>query len=281
MPREHKEIRANVLHIHRRMRNRLRAVHQRDNAALFGDLHHLLHRHHRAQRVGHMADGDDLGAVVDELLVFVQADLPLVVHRNHAQLCALGLGQLLPRHDIGVVLQVRDDDLVALAHVLATPALGHQIDGLGGAAHKDHLVHIGRVDEAPHHLARMLVCIGRAGSQGMRRAVDVGVFMLVEMRDALNHLARLVRGGGVVQPDQLLAVDALRQNRKIAPHRVHVKPRVARLANLRCRLRTMRMGLGWRDESAGQRDRIHKVKAWFGAGVCNGMRSTCRHGRHR
>jgi hypothetical protein len=34
--------------------------------------------------------------------------------------------------------------------------------------------------------------------------VDVGVFVLVEVRQPVDHRLRLVRGGGVVEPDQLV-----------------------------------------------------------------------------
>jgi hypothetical protein len=40
---------------------------------------------------------------------------------------ALGGRQLLPGHDVGVVLQVRDDDLVALAHVLPPQVLATRL----------------------------------------------------------------------------------------------------------------------------------------------------------
>ena len=180
-----------------------------------------------------------------------------------------------------------DDDFIALAHVLSAPGLGHQVDGFGGAAHKDDFVHIGRVDEAAHHFTRMLVGIRGAGGQGVGRAVDVGVFVFVEMRDALDHLARLVRGGGVVQPDQLLAVDALLQDGKVAAHGVHIKAGVAvglRLDGGLGRagllpMRDMRVGLGRGDKTVGQLHRIDKVELRGGglaaAGQCGRRRGRC------
>jgi len=224
-----------------------------------------------------MADGDDLGAVAQQLVVCVQANLALVVDRNHAQLGALGLGQLLPGHDVCVVLQVADDDLVACAHVLAAPGFGHQVDGLGRAAHEDDFVHVGGVDEAAHHFAGVLVGIGGAGGQRVGGAVDVGVLVRVEVRNALDHLAWLVRGGGIVQPDQLLAVDALLQDGKVAAHGLHVKAGVAVGLGLRCAgLLPMGMGLGRGDKTAGQLHRIDKVELRGG-----GMAAARQPGRRR
>ena len=62
-----------------------------------------------------------------------------IVDRGDAQARALLGAELLPRNDVGVVLEPGDDDLVARADVAAPPALGHEVDALGGAAHEDDL----------------------------------------------------------------------------------------------------------------------------------------------
>ena len=49
-------------------------------------------------------------------------------------------GELLPGHDVGVVLEMRDDDLVALVDVAAAPRLGDEVDALRRAAHEDDAV---------------------------------------------------------------------------------------------------------------------------------------------
>ena len=48
--------------------------------------------------------------------------------------------QDLPRHDVGVVLHVREHDRIALAQVGACPRVRHQVDRLGRVAHVDDLV---------------------------------------------------------------------------------------------------------------------------------------------
>jgi hypothetical protein len=47
-----------------------------------------------------------------------------------------------------VVLDPGDDDLVALLPIAAAPALGDEVDGLGGAADEDDLLRGRRVEEA-------------------------------------------------------------------------------------------------------------------------------------
>ena len=229
--------------------------------------HDLLDGHDGAERVRHLGDGHDLGAVVQQLLVFVQQHLARVVHRNHADLRALGGSQLLPRHDVGVVFEVADDDLVTRTDVLAAPAFGHQVDGLGGAAHKDDFVHIRRVDEFLHPLTGAFVGVGGAGGEFMRGAVDVRVFVLVKIRDAVDDGLRLVGRGGVVEPHQRLAVHPLAQDGEVAPDGVHVERRVGRMVCLRRRTQRLHtldtgaqgVGLGRCGVAAGKHDCIDEV----------------------
>ena len=86
--------------------------------------------------------------------------------------------KLLPGNDVGVVLEPGDDDLVVLLNVATAPALGHQVDAFGCAAHKDNLAGGGRVQEAAHFFARAFVGIGGARRQRVGGAVDVRVLVL-------------------------------------------------------------------------------------------------------
>ncbi|PTR12993.1 hypothetical protein C8J28_12350 [Cereibacter azotoformans] len=69
----------------------------------------------------------------------------------------------------------------------------------------------------------------------MCRAVNVRVLVPVEMVQPIQHGQRLLRGGGVVEPDQRPAVHALLQDRKVAPHRMNVEGRMIRGGHLRNR----------------------------------------------
>ena len=61
----------------------------------------------------------------------------------------------------------------------AAPAVGDQVDGLGGAAHEDDLARRARIDEAAHGLARALVGLGGPLAQGVHAAMHVGVQIVV------------------------------------------------------------------------------------------------------
>ena len=79
-----------------------------------------------------------------------------------------------------------------------------------------------RVEEAGHLGAAAFIGLGRGIGEVVQAAMHVGVFALVGLRHAIEHLPRLLRRGGVVEIDQRLAVDLQRQRRKIRAHAVDV-----------------------------------------------------------
>ena len=64
------------------------------------------------------------------------------------QLCALLFGEHLPRHDVRVMLERRQDDFVAGFEELAPVAVHHEVDRLGRAAGEDDSRFFARIDEA-------------------------------------------------------------------------------------------------------------------------------------
>ena len=119
------------------------------------------------------------------MLVLLEQNLAAIVDRRDPQLRALLRAELLPRHDVGVVLEVGDDDLVALADVAPSPGLRHEVDRFGRAADaEDDLFADGALMKRAHLLARRLVGIGRARGERVRGAMDVGVLVLVEVATA-------------------------------------------------------------------------------------------------
>ena len=141
---------------------------------------------------------------------------------------ALALAQEMPRHDVGVVLHDREHDLVARLDALAAERIGDEVDRLGGVAREDDLLGALGVEEAAHLLARALVGLGRRIGEIVQAAMHVGVFGGVGLLDAVEHLFRLLRRGGVVEIDERLAVDLHRQGREILADARHVIGTVGR-----------------------------------------------------
>ena len=231
MSGEYVEVAVQGLHIHAHVRDSLRAIHQHARAVAVGRLDHRFHGRDRAERIGNLGDGDQTGLWAKQLFVLIQPHLAGIVHRGHAQPRALFGAEHLPGNDVGVMLQPGDDDLVVLLNVAASPALGDQIDGLGGSANKDDFAGRAGVEEAARLLAGRLVSIGGTRRQLMRGAMHVGVFVLVEVFETIDDGLRLLRGRRVVEPDERTPIDALSQDWEIAANRLHVE-RIRREAEI-------------------------------------------------
>lgn len=110
----------------------LRAIDQNAGAMPVSHLDHLSDGRDGAERVRDMREGHLPGGRSEQGLVGIQSHLPAIVDGNHAQAGARVDAELLPRHDVGVVLEPGDDDLVVATDVFPAPALRHEIDRLGG-----------------------------------------------------------------------------------------------------------------------------------------------------
>ncbi len=105
--------------------------------------------------------------------------------------------------------------------------IGDEIDRLGGVAGEDDFLGARRVEEGAHLLAGALVAFGRGIGEVMQAAMHVGVFRGVGLLDAVEHRLRLLRGSGVVEIDQRLAIDLHAENREILADAVDVVGAVA------------------------------------------------------
>ncbi len=213
---------AERLHVHGLVGHGLRAVNEDARADGLGHRRHGLDRRDGAERIGDMRDRDDLRLRPEQLRVFVDQNLSVIVHRNDAQPGAAFRGNLLPGHDVRVMLQPADDDLVTGREMRTPPALRHQVDGLGRAAHEDDFVGRSRAQKSPCGFAAVFVRVSGSRRKRVRRPMDVRVLVPVERREPIDHRLRLLRRRGVVEPDERTAVDPFGQDRKIAtiPERV-------------------------------------------------------------
>ena len=132
----------------------------------------------------------------------------------------------MPGHDVGVMLH--HESTISSPSPIAEPeARRDQIDRLGRRAREHDLVDRAGVEEAAHAFARRLVGVRRGVGEIVQAAMHVGIFVLVDMGQALDHRARLLRRSGVVEIDQRLAVGPLVQNGKIGADRLDVVGRGA------------------------------------------------------
>ncbi len=135
-----------------------------------------------------------------------------------AQIGELGAGPArhqLPGDDVGVVLQDGEHDAVTGPEMIEAPAVRNGVERPGGAAGEHHFGGARRPDHGGHLHPRRLVGGGRLVGQGVGAPVDVGVGRSVEVGHGLDHLLRLLAGGGRVEVDQRPAVDQTLQDGEV------------------------------------------------------------------
>jgi len=105
----------------------LACVHQAEGADGVGCVGDPANRWQGAEHVGGGRYGYEAHAI-QELVEMGQVQTAVVVQGDPADHDTAFGGQLLPRDDVGVVLEGREEDDVALGEVCPTPRMGHQVD---------------------------------------------------------------------------------------------------------------------------------------------------------
>ncbi len=163
-------------------RRRLAAIDQHLGAGGVREPHDALDRQHCAGDIGDVGDRDELGARPDQRREFRHVEPAGGVDRRRHELDADTIAQQLPGHDVGVMLHDGEEHLIAGLQEGRTPAVGDEVDGLGGVPHEDDLARIGGTEEAPHLLARLLIELGRARREAVDAAMHIGVVAAVDTR---------------------------------------------------------------------------------------------------
>ena len=186
-------------------------------------------RVHRAEHVGDVGEREHLGALGEQAVEVGEVEPAVGRDRHPAQGRAGAPAGLLPRDEVGVVLHLGDEHLVAGAErePVAVPAaatvgavgegVGDEVDRLGGVAGEDDLGGPGP-DEPRDGLAGRLVGVGALLGELVGATVHGGVGALVEPTLGVEHLARLVRGRTRVEVDERVPpAHGARQDREVGP----------------------------------------------------------------
>lgn len=211
----------------------LGAVYEGPGAGPVSRLDHCFDGDDRTEDVGDVGNRYQPGPVVEQVGIGVEQQLPVVIDGDYSYLRSRNLRQLLPRHNVGVVLKMGDNYLIARADVLAAPSLCNQVYGLGGAPGEDDVVGRWRPQEAGHGRSGALEGVSRSRRQGVGAAVDIGIFVLVEVDQTVDDNLRLLRCRRIVQPDELAPVDSFLQDGEVTAHGFDVEGGVCRHAGCR------------------------------------------------
>ena len=218
MAGKHHEIAIEGLNIHRAVADRLAAVEHDPGAGVVGHADHLGGGRDDAERVGHLCESHQLHRTVEQAAIGLHVDLAVVEDGNRLDHePSLGCQQV-PRHDVRVVLESRDQDPVAFLEVRPAPGLRYQVDALGAAAHEDHFPVFRGIDEAADRIPCLLEPLGRGLGEPVHAAMDICVLLLVEAAFGVDHLARLLGAGGAVEIDQRAPAHLAREYGKVGAH---------------------------------------------------------------
>ena len=198
MAGEGKEIRTQLLHVHRHVRCALRAVHDHDRALFVRHGSDFLHGVFPAENVRHLRHGDDLRALGDERFDLPEIHTAVGRALDELQLRAGLTADHLPRQQVAVVLHDGHEHLVTRLDVRQAVAVGDEVQALGRVAGKDDLTRRACPDEIAHGLARLLIDIGRLHAQRIQPAQGVRVVTAVEIRHRVQHALRALRRSRVI-----------------------------------------------------------------------------------
>ena len=157
MPGKGVKIAPQILDVDHRVGYRLCAVDERGDTARLGRGNQAPHGKHRAERVGDMRAREQTGARAEQRLDRFDVHLAVRVHGRNPEPRAGLFADDLPWNDVGMMLEVGDEHLVAGHQQRPRIALRDQIDRFGRAAHENDLVARARIDEPHQPVARSLV----------------------------------------------------------------------------------------------------------------------------
>ena len=197
------EVGAQVGHVNRHVRQRLRAVDDQVATVLVHELAKVLDRVLDAQHVGDLTHGQDLGLGTYLGKNFLGGELAGLGGVEVDELGAGLAADLLPRDQVGVVLHDGDDDLVAGLEHRRRKALGDQVERLARVAGEDDFVGLGGADKVGDLLANLRDSLGGLDGQRVQATQGVGVHALVEVALGVEHTSGALRGGGAIEEGDL------------------------------------------------------------------------------
>ena len=106
-------------------------------------------------------------------LELLQHQLAVIVDWSNHEPRANLLAKQLPRHDVGVMLEGRNQDLVAGLQMRSSIGARHEIDRLGGSAHEHDLAFGPGIDETLHGFPRIFIRPGGALAQFVHATMNV------------------------------------------------------------------------------------------------------------
>ncbi len=214
MAREGQEVDAERAHVDGAVRNELGGVGDDDGTRSVCRLDDGAEIVDRAQHVRHGRDPDEADAV-DKPVELAQVEPVVLADGKVAELDPAFGGEHEPRHDVGVVLELGEQDRLALGKKVPTVGVSDEVERFGGVLREHDLgFRPRRVDEPAGGPPRHLELAGRLLCNGVDPAVHVRVGGLVVMVHRVEHGTGTLRRRRRVEIDKPLAVRFLLEERE-------------------------------------------------------------------
>ena len=222
MSAESEEVAIHGLNVDLEVGCALGSIHQNGDAMGVGYLDDLFNGIDGAQNVAHMGHTDNLGLIGDERFELIQTQDTIIGNGKMLHDDASFHGLELPRDDVGVVLHLCDNHLVAGLHLRFAERAGYQVDSLRGATCKDDLLDLTGVDKRAHLFTCRLVQIGSLLTQVVDTTMHVGIHIEILVAHGIEHHEWLLRSGRIVEIDQRFLIHLARQNREIFSYLIEI-----------------------------------------------------------
>src|SRR5690606_22963343 len=118
-------------------------------------------------------------ALIEQGFKLVDIDIPCSHDGNGYHFGAALGADHLPGDDVGMVLELGYQHAVTGIEVMTPPAVRHQINGFGHAAHPDNLPGTGAVEKTAGGFAGAFKRLGRSITEGVNAAMNIGVVVAV------------------------------------------------------------------------------------------------------
>jgi hypothetical protein len=166
-------------------------------------------------------DSDDLSFRGYQSRQAIQIDAMIFRQIADAKTCMFLDGELLPGDEIRVMLESRDDDLVALAEIGAPVGRRNEVYPFGCTPRENQAVAIAQSHEFCDTFSSRIVSIGCLDRQRIRAAVRIRVRVLVEIPDCIQHDTWLLRCRCRIE---IMKIRPIEKNRKISAAVHHDTP---------------------------------------------------------
>jgi len=145
-------------------------------------------------------------------------NLIIIVSDGQIQrLDAHALGQIEPRNDIGMMLQLAQQYDIAPSQVAPCERRSYSVQAIGRSARKDDLFGGRGTYPLGYRLAGLFVDGGRYMAKGVVGAMDIGIVTKIILLYRIDDIGWLERSGRIVEVDKWAVVYPPAQLWKMAP----------------------------------------------------------------